>query len=176
MNLRQITKVLTIFVFAIGLSANAQNKDAVKKASESYKSEGQKLMTALKGGKATDKEIDDITSVMIKDAQIVMKEYAAKYKEASKLVDHLIGKTEEMKKLSFDKLQADYHDAAALTKDVVGMDLKDEKNEKFLDPCHILIHPMMVRAAFKEKKSKDAIEELNEGMEQMEASNKELSK
>lgn len=178
MNLVLVQKstLLALAFTFVSATAAAQNKDAVKSASASYTATGQALMKSLKAGKPNVQEVEKSVDTLIKEAQVVMKEYAVKFPESKKLVEHLSKEISAIKAAKFDVIERDYHDAEKLTKDVVGLDLKDEKNEKFLDPCHVLVHPIMVLAAVKEGKFKEAAEELNEGMEQMKASEKELTK
>jgi hypothetical protein len=171
-------KYLSIVMF-LGMSVSAfanVNTKAVQEASKEYRAIGGTLMPELKSGKISLADAESKVEKMSAHAQVVMKEYAVKYPESKKLVDFLIAKIPELKKMSFEQLEKDYHDAAALTKDKVGLDLKDESNEKFLDPCHILVHVQMVAAAVRENKHKDGVAELNEGMEQMVLAEKELSK
>lgn len=172
----KLIATLVMFLTSINLLAGAVDKAKVKAAAEEYAKIGSSIMPSVKDGSATDALLSDKIDGMVKQAQIVMKEYANKYPESKKLVDYLISKSGDLKKASFESLEKDYHDAGKLTKDVVGIDLKDEDNEKFLDPCHIMIHPLMVLAAAREKKTKEGLAELNEGLEQMKTSLAELSK
>ncbi len=176
MNLALKSTLFALSLTLLSVTTQAQNKDAVKAASASYTTAGQALMKSLKAGKPNVQEVEKSVDTLVKEAQVVMKEYAVKYPESKKLIDHLSKEISAIKAAKFDVIERDYHDAEKLTKDVVGLDLKDEKNEKFLDPCHVLVHPLMVLAAVKEGKFTEAAEELNEGMEQMKASEKELTK
>lgn len=80
----------------------------------------------------------------------------------------------EMSTLSFDVLEADWHDAAYFTRNDHGVDLQDEANEHYLDPIHTIVHPLMVLAAAKDYVQTGNTESLNamkaemqEGMEQV---------
>jgi hypothetical protein len=78
--------------------------------------------------------------------------------------------------MSFKDLTAQYHDGGAFDEKTVGMNLKDEANEKYSDPVHIAVHPLLTLKALEDKDVKAAKEELAEGLEQMEALVAELRK
>ena len=155
--------VFAFLVFNISLvSANE-----AQKAADAYLAAGKKILEQINSNKADATSAEALIEEMTVQSLKVIDIYITKNPASKQLLTYLKNNVPKMKTESFSNLEKDWHDAGKLTKDVVGMDLKDEDNEKYLDPCHILIHPMMVRAALKTKDLASAKEELTEGMEQM---------
>ena len=168
--------ILIGFLIAVAGTAFAQDKAKVKAAAESYKKDGKELLTMINSGKVDEAKADKLASNMIDQAVIAAKEYIAKDKKSEKLLNHIINSLSDIKGATFEALEKDWHDAGKLTKDKVGLDLKAEENEKYMDPVHSILHPAMTLRAIKDKNLKDAKDELTEGMEQMELQAKFLTK
>jgi hypothetical protein len=145
-------------------------------AMEKYVKSGKELLAKIVAKKVTDKEADEAVKNMVDAAVVLIKEYAAKDPKAEKLVSYLIKSLPDLQKASFADLQKDWHDAGKLTEKEVGIDLKKPENDKYLDPSHTLLHPLMTLRAVKDKKLNEAKEELTEGLEQVKLTLKELKK
>jgi hypothetical protein len=166
---------LVILMTSLLLSVSAFADANLETAKNNYLASGKKVLEQINSKTVDMKTAGPLIEDLIKNAQVVIKIYSTKYPESKKLLDFLIANTDKMKASTFDVLQKDWHDAAALTKDKVGLDLKSEANEKYLDPCHILVHPIMTLVALKNNKLDDAKEELTEGMEQISGTASQLS-
>ncbi len=95
---------------------------------------------------------------------------ASKEKDpAKKMLNYVVAKRGDIEKASFSSLENDWHDGATIKKET-GFDMMDESNEKYTDPVHALVHPLMTLKAIdgsEGKTLKEAKEELAEGLEQM---------
>ena len=167
--------ILGILIAASG-TAFAQDKAKVKAAADSYKKDGKELLAMLNTGKVDEAKAEKLANNMMDQAVTAAKEYIAKDKKSEKLLNYIIAGLPEIKSASFETLEKDWHDAGKLTKDKVGLDLKAEENEKYMDPVHSILHPAMTLRAIKDKKLKEAKDELTEGMEQMDLQAKYMTK
>ena len=170
-----LMRKLLILLSAILLSFSVFADASLDAAKNGYLASGKKVLEQINAKKVDMKTAEPLLEDLIKNAKVVIKIYSTKFPESKKLLEYLVANTDKMKGYSFEVLQKDWHDAAALTKDKVDLDLKKEENEKYLDPCHILIHPIMTLVALKNNKLDDAKEELTEGMEQISGTATQLS-
>lgn len=169
--MRKLVILTTLLMLSLSVFADAN----LETAKNNYLTSGKKVLEQINAKKVDMKTAGPLIEDLIKNAQVVIKIYSTKYPESKKLLDYLVANTDKMKGSTFEVLQKDWHDAAALTADKIGLDLKNEDNEKYLDPCHILIHPIMTLVAIKNNKLDDAKEELTEGMEQISGTVSQLS-
>ncbi len=149
----------------LGLSAQAKT---AKEAKESYLKAGKELMAMINSGKIDETKAQTLVYTMVDDASAYAQDYAKKDKSSEKLVGLVVKEIPEMKKADFVTLEKQYHDAEKFPTTATGINLKDEKNEKYTDLFHPIVHPLMTLQALKSKNTKDAKEELSEGMEQIE--------
>lgn len=163
--MKKFVLILSMMIFSIGY-ANPQYDAAAKE----YSSAGAELMGLIN---AKDKDIKSKAPALVKkmtDAAVkVIEIVAAKEKSAEKMLKFVITKKSDIEKANFSVLEKDWHDGAEIKKGT-GFDLADEKNEKFTDPVHALVHPVMTLRAIEGNEGKtlqEAKEELAEGLEQM---------
>lgn len=157
--------ILSLMILLTNSFASA---DAMK-AAETYKNAGKGLMSMINSGKVDPAAAEKAIYEMVDAAKVVAEGYAKADPKASKLVKYVTENIPKLKTLSFEQLEKDWHDGAALKPDLIGLDLKKEENEKYTDPVHCLVHPLMTLAALKKNDLKGAKEELAEGLEQMES-------
>ncbi len=158
--------IAVLFYTAVGF-ANPQYDTAAK----DYAAAGSDLMNLIN---TKDKDIKTKAPVLVKKmtdaATKVIELIAAKEKDpAKKMLSYVITKKSDIEKASFSSLEKDWHDGATVKKDT-GFDMMDEANEKYTDPVHALVHPLMTLKAIEGnegKTLKEAKEELAEGLEQM---------
>ncbi len=147
-----------------------------KAAQGNYEKHGRELLAAINSGKidlpAARKNVDG----MVQAAEVLFEAYAGKYPESKKLYDYMKSNLAKVRAASFEAIEKDYHDAEALTPALVGVDLKSEDGEKYTDPLHTLIHPLMTLKALEKNDLKSAKEELNEGLEQVKNTAKQAAK
>lgn len=161
-----MTKLLTLGLIVL-LTATTSFAD-VKKATEGYKNSGKTLMSMINSGKVDLPAAEKLVNEMVDHAKEVALGYSKADPKSEKLVKFVTDSIPKLKTATFDQLEKDWHDGGALKADVVGLDLKKEENEKYTDPVHCLVHPLMTLAALKTNDLKAAKEELAEGLEQME--------
>lgn len=157
------------------LSVSAQGADT-KAAQQSYEKQGRELLAAINSGKIDIQTARKNVEGMVQSADVLFEAYAAKHPESKKLYEYMKANLPKVKAASFDVLEKDYHDAGILTPALVGVDLKSEDGEKYTDPLHTLLHPLMTLKALEKNDLKSAKEELNEGLEQVKNTGKTLSK
>lgn len=157
------------------LSASAQGAD-IKAAQQAYEKQGRDLLAAINSGKVDIQAARKNVEGMVQSADILFEAYAAKHPESKKLYEYMKANLPKVKAASFDVLEKDYHDAGILTPALVGVDLKSEDGEKYTDPLHTLLHPLMTLKALEKNDLKSAKEELNEGLEQVKNTGKTISK
>jgi len=147
-----------------------------KAAQGAYEKQGRELLAAINSGKidlpAARKNVDG----MVQAAETLFEAYATKHPESKKLYDYMKTNLQKVKAASFESIEKDYHDAGVLTPALVGVDLKSEDGEKYTDPLHTLLHPLMTLKALEKNDLKSAKEELNEGLEQVKNTAKNLTK
>jgi hypothetical protein len=169
----------TMTLLALSL-ANANPKAIAAK--DSYMKSGKELMAMVNSGKIDQDKATSLTDTMVKEGATIAEIYATLNPQAKKFMDFVVGKIPDMKKSSFDVLQKDYHDGGAYTAKNMKMkdadkdfiNVKKEENEKYLDPVHTIVHPIMTAVALKENKIAEAKEELAEGLEQVESTLKQI--
>lgn len=159
--------LLLAFCLFSWTSAFAQDKAAVKAAAAKYSADGKALLTMINSGKVDQAKAKSLAYSMADQAVLAAKEYIKKDPKSEKLLTFVIGSLDKLKGMTFVQLEKDWHDAATLTKDKVGLDLKDEKNEKYMDPLHSILHPIMTAVAIAANDLPGAKDELTEGLEQM---------
>ncbi len=173
-----ITRVFTslmitsLFIF---MPAVAHSAD-IKAAQQTYEKQGRELLAAINSGKVDIQVAKKNVDGMVQSADVLFEAYAAKHPESKKLYEYMKANLQKVKAASFDVLEKDYHDAGILTPGVVGVDLKSEDGEKYTDPLHTLLHPLMTLKALEKNDLKSAKEELNECLEQVKNTGKTLSK
>jgi hypothetical protein len=148
----------------------------VKTAQTSYEKHGRELLASINSGKVDIATAKKNVESMVDSANVLFEAYATKYPEAKKLYDYMKSNLTQVKAASFEVLEKDYHDGGALTPKLVGVDLKSEDGEKYTDPLHTLLHPLMTLKAIEKNDLKSAKEELNEGLEQVKNTAKSVLK
>jgi hypothetical protein len=125
-----------------------------------------------------DKDIKTKAPALVKKmteaAAIVIELVAASDKTAEPMLKFMLSKKSDIEKASFSALEKDWHDGAAI-KAGAKFDLQDEKNEKYTDPVHAFVHPLLTLRAIEGnegKTLKEAKEELAEGLEQIKGASK----
>ncbi len=146
--------------FAFGVSAEE------KKALETYESLGKAILSDINANKVKVDETEKKVAQMVEASMVLFEGFAKKFPESQKLLDHIKSQLSALKTASFEVLEKDIHDGGKLGKDLIGVDLKSEAGEKYTDPLHTLVHPLMTLKALEKKDLKAAKEELNEGLEQ----------
>ncbi len=162
-------------ILFIVFSSHAFDKAKLSGYAKTYSDEGKALMTMINSGTIDDAKARKHTDAMVEAAIGAGREYMSKDPKSAQLLKFVHGKVPEMKKMSFNDTNTKFHDGAALDVKTVGMNLKDEENEKYSDPVHIVVHPILTMQALQDKNLKAAKEELAEGLEQIEALVKDLS-
>lgn len=165
----------TAAAFILMLSHSAFSADT-KAAQLAYEKNGRELLAAINSGKVDIQLARKNVEVMVQSADLLFEAYAAKHPESKKLYEFMKTNLQNIKAASFDVLEKDYHDAGILTPTLVGVNLKSEDGEKYTDPLHTLLHPLMTLKALEKNDLKSAKEELNEGLEQVKNTSKILSK
>ncbi len=147
-----------------------------KSAQSTYEKQGRELLAAINSGKidlpAARKNVDE----MVQAAEVLFEAYAGKHPESKKLFEYMKSNLPKVRAASFETIEKDFHDAGVLTPALVGVDLKSEDGEKYTDPLHTLIHPLMTLKALEKNDLKSAKEELNEGLEQVKNTAKQVAK
>lgn len=145
-----------------------------KKALETYENLGKSIMSEINSNKVDLPSVEKKVAQMTESAILLFEGFTKKFPESKKLFDHIKSQLSSLKTASFESLEKDYHDGGKLGKDVVGVDIKSEDGEKYTDPLHTLVHPLMTLKALEKKDFKSAKEELNEGLEQAKNMEKHL--
>ncbi len=159
------------------LAAGAADKDQLHAHLRRYNEAGKAVIGLVIAKTIDEAEIEKHVSVMVGDAQWFMSEYARAFPKGETLLKTVSARVDDMRKLSFDELEKDWHDLGYFEKhpEQAGLDLKEEENEHFTDPIHTLVHPLLVLKAaqlYAKDKKDDALksmkEEAEEGLEQVE--------
>lgn len=174
-------KMILATMTLLALSLAQANPKALS-AQAAYEKSGKELLAMINSGKIDQAKAASLTDSMVKEGSALAEIFAASNPTAKKFMDFVVSKVADMKKASFDVLQKDYHDGGAYTAKNMKMketdkdfiNVKKEENEKYLDPVHTIVHPIMTLAAIKENKLAEAKEELAEGLEQVVATVKQI--
>jgi hypothetical protein len=161
-------KTFAVALFGTVLMVLPVQAKTGKEAKASYIKAGKELMAMINSGKIDEAKAQTLAFTMVDEASAYAQDYAKKDKSSEKLVGLVVKEIPEMKKADFTTLEKQYHDAEKFPTAATGIDLKDEKNEKYTDLFHPIVHPLMTLQALKAKNIKDAKEELSEGIEQIE--------
>ncbi len=168
----------------LGTQAYADQYDD---AMHSYTEAGQRVIDMVNGGDVDVAAVEKDVIVTLQAAVDLAHAYAAKHPGGKAVLDKTVetaavvgadGKVTgigSMGEMSFDVIEAEWHDLGYFFKNDLGVDLEDEDNEHFTDPMHTIIHPVMTYVAAKDfsngggEKSLTAMKaEMQEGIEQVE--------
>lgn len=154
-------------ILTSSLSAFAVDKAKVKAAAEKYLNQGKELMAMINSGKIDAAKAEKLSMEMADVAAGLLPEYISFDPKSEKLMKLVESELPKIKKANFQSLQDDYHDGGKLPASATGIDLKKVANEKYTDPIHTIVHPLMTNDLLKSNNAKKAKEELSEGMDQM---------
>lgn len=163
--LKSILPILVIILTSLNIFA--VDKAKLELASKAYDDNGKKLMSMINSGTVDEGKAATLVDEMISASVTTAKEYITFDTKSEKLLNQAIDSIPKMKTMSFTDLEKNYHDGAAFDSKITGINLKDEENEKYTDPVHCMVHPLLTLKAIKDKNLKSAKQELSEGMEQM---------
>ncbi len=174
-----------LMVFGLASAAVAADSTAIDARVASYHAAGKAVVDMALSKKVDPAAAAAKVDTMVQDASWLATEYGKKHPAGQKLLLAVTSGVADMKKLSFDELEKQWHDLHVFDgkKDEIALDLTDEDNEHFTDPIHALVHPLMVLKAaedFAKSGSEEALkqikEEMEEGIEQAEKTAKALKK
>lgn len=142
-----------------------------------YRRAGKALIAMALTKRISTTEATPQVEVLIKEAIWLAESYSKAHPSGAKLLKMVTDSIPEMKKLTFEELERQWHDLHYFDgkKSEIGLDLSVEDNEHFTDPIHVLVHPLLVLKAVESytKSEKAELltqikEEMEEGIEQAE--------
>jgi hypothetical protein len=171
--------VFSAFALMTILSSQAfsQSAEDIAKHQSAYHAAGKSLVNMALSKKVDTAEASKQVDKLLEAGKWLAEAYAQKFPQSAKLLKIVTDNIAEMKKLSFQDLEHQWHDLHYFSnkKEAIGVDLADENNEHFTDPIHVIVHPLLVLKAaqsFASGGGGDAAlqqmkEEMEEGIEQI---------
>jgi len=168
---------LALLMLALLPALRAADRAQVEARYLSYHAAGKAVVEMAIAKRVDAAEVAKKVEIMVGDAVWLATEYATAFPQGATLLRTVTAHVDDMRKLSFQELEGEWHDLGYFGKPGhdAGLDIKAEANEHFTDPIHAIVHPLLVLkaaqayAAGKKDEDLKAIKtEMEEGLEQAE--------